>query len=65
MRGDGTWECWEQEHGKNPPKNNILEEFIGNFSEFNSACIDASLTRGSALTQAALTKLNEKDNAKE
>ena len=61
MRGDGTWESWEQ--GTDVIQNYILEEFTGNFSDFNYACIDNSLTLGSALAQAALTHL--KDNAKE
>lgn len=63
MRGDGTWESWEQ--GTDVIQNYILEEFIGKFSDFNYACVDISLTRGSALAQAALTHLNVKDNAKE
>jgi len=56
-RGDGTWETWYQESQSVLDQESALEEFSGSFSEFKSACVDASLTRGVALAQAALERL--------
>lgn len=56
-RGDGTWETWHQGSRRALDRESSLEEFSGTFSEFESACVDASLTRGVALAQAALERL--------
>ncbi len=56
-RGDGTWETWYQESQSVLDQESALEEFSGTFSEFETACVDASLARGVALAQAAMERM--------
>ncbi len=57
QRGDGTWETWYHESRDALDHESALEELSGTFSEFESACVDASLARGVALAQAALERM--------